>query len=353
MRYNEDGDARLMQTGVWHHVAVTHERDRNEVYIYLNNQRIGGLVWNDNLLSNLALRLGGPFDGWMDEMKMSAFARKAFNVGLSMDIVRYAAPRAYIQFSLYGGGAVSSVNLRDFALRVEPAGTWHQLPAVVLPAGGTARVNVPDIPGLVALPASGALALYPFEPDTIYPAGNYRHTCTRILDYVAWGMADTAPAPTHPAVQAGLWQAGAVVLTSSNTPGRILLRAPGQNSRGAPSWIGGTTLPAPLLTPAPSTNLAPVVPLHWQAATGATSYDLDCSGSALFDSGLSTNVVGTNAVVNLAEGRWYWRARSRAGALVSGYRMGNAFDVIPEPMLVLWLGLAALVCKRKGPRVRP
>jgi hypothetical protein len=98
---------------------------------------------------------------------------------------------------------------------------------------------------------------------------------------------------------------------------------------------------------------APVVPLHWQAATGASSYDLDCSGSALFDNGLSTNVVGTNAVVNLAEGRWYWRARSRAGALVSGYRMGNAFDVIPEPMLVLWLGLAALVCKRKGPRVRP
>jgi hypothetical protein len=93
--------------------------------------------------------------------------------------------------------------------------------------------------------------------------------------------------------------------------------------------------------------------LYWQAATGASSYDLDYSASVLFAPAFGTNVVGTNAVVNLAEGRWYWRARSRAGALVSGYRTGNAFDVIPEPMLVLWLGLAALVCKRKGPRVRP
>ncbi|MCX7005219.1 MAG: lamin tail domain-containing protein [bacterium] len=347
MRYNEDPEARLMQTSIWHHIAVTHERDRNEVYIYLNNQRIGGMVWNDNLLGTDALRVGGPFDGWMDEIKLCSFARKAFNIGVSIDAVRFAAPRAYVQLSYFNRGAVPPLNLKYFALRVEPAGTWHQLPEVELPPGGTVRIDVADIPGLASLPESGALALYPFEPDTIYPPGNYQHTCTKILDYVAWGLADAAPAQNHPAVQAGLWQAGAVILSPSNATGRIALREPGQNNQGALSWSAGTTLVAPLLTPVPSTNMAPVVKFAWQAADGATSYDLDCSPADIFASVIGTNVSGTNAAMQLAEGRWYWRARSRAGAVVSGYRSGNSFDVIPEPCGLVWLGLLLVLRQKK------
>jgi len=203
------------------------------------------------------------------------------------------------------------------------------------------------------LPESGALALYPFEPDTIYPPGNYQHTCTKILDYVAWGLADAAPAQNHPAVQAGLWQAGELVLTSSNTPGRIALREAGRNERGASSWLGGTALAAPLLTPVPSTNTAPFVPFYWQAVTGASSYDLDCGVSALFAGLIGTNVSGTNAILPLAQGRWYWRVRSRADAVVSGYRSGNSFEVIPEPFGLVWLGLLLVRQQKKRAARRP
>jgi len=270
-----------------------------------------------------------------------------------MDAVRFAAPRAYVQFSYFNRGAVPPLNLKYYALRVEPAGTWHQLPDIELPPGGTVRIDVADIPGLASLPESGALALYPFEPNTVYPPGNYQHTCTKILDYVAWGLADAAPAQNHPAVQAGLWQAGAIVLASANAPGRVALREAGQNNRGALSWSGGTALLAPLLTPVPSTNLAPVINFAWQSASGAVSYDLDCSTSAIFTGIIGTNVSGTNSALQLAEGRWNWRVRSRAGAVVSGYRSGNAFDVIPEPLGLVWLGLLLLGWQRKRAAERP
>jgi|GEM_PF-987552 len=359
MRYNEDANARLMQTGVWHHVAVTHERDRNEVYIYLNNQRIGGMVWNSNLLSTDALRLGGPFDGWMDEMKLCSFARKAFNLGVSIDAVRFAAPRAYVQFSYFNRGAVPPLNLKYFTLRVEPAGTWHQLPDVELPPGGTVRVELADIPGLAALPESGALALYPFEPDTIYPPGNYQHTCTKILDYVAWGNFTAAPTPEHPAVQAGLWQSGGVVATNS-AAGRCALRAPGRNEDGVNSWVGGMIDHQPpnvatnaLLSPAGGEMLDAGVPFAITWATNAITDEPPAPAtpvSLYFKADGVTNTCIAPWMPNDGVSLWAppsW-AQDRTNCFITLLvrdRFGNAaadvndapFQVLPEPAQLILL----------------
>lgn len=247
MRYNPDATARILATDVWHHLAVTHERDRNEVYIYVNGQRIGGLFWQDNLLgtSSDPLIIGGPFDGWIDEVKLLSFARKAFNPGISIEAVRYAAPRQYIQLRYFNRGNVPPIALRNYALRVEPSGTWAPLPDIALAPGADVRINISDLPGLATLPASGAIALYPFEPNTIWPSGNFEHVCTKILDYVAWGTADAAPASDHPAVQAGLWQPYGLVSTLGDSSGRITLKVPGRNDYGVYSWNNGIIVPEP------------------------------------------------------------------------------------------------------------
>lgn len=245
MRYHPDPTARMLAPNVWHHVAVTHERDRNEVYIYVNGQRIGGLVWEDSLLgtANDPLIVGGPFNGWIDEVKLLSVARKAFNPGVSIEAVRYASPRQYIQFRYFNRGDVPPINLRKFAVRIEPTGVWAPLPDIAVPPGGDVRVELAQLPGIGALPASGGLALYPFEPDTLWPSGNYEHVCTKILDYVAWGGPEAAPSPDHPAVQAGLWQAYGVVATSADSSGRITLITPGRNDNGVFSWHGGMIVP--------------------------------------------------------------------------------------------------------------
>ncbi|MCX7003743.1 MAG: lamin tail domain-containing protein, partial [bacterium] len=358
MRYNEDANARLMQSGVWHHVAVTHERDRNEVYIYLNNQRIGGLVWNGNLLGTDALRIGGPFDGWMDEMKLCSFARKAFNIGVSIDAVRFAAPRAYVQLSYFNRGAVPPLNLKYFALRVEPAGTWHPLPAVELPPGGTVRIDLADIPGLASLPENGALALYPFEPDTIYPPGNYQHTCTKILDYVAWGDFTAAPTPEHPAVQAGLWQSGGVVSTNAAS-GRCALRVPGRNDEGVNSWVGGmrdqqppTVATNTLITPAGGEMLDAGVPFAITWATNAITDEPPVPAtpvSLYFRAAGVTNTCIVPWMPNAGVSLWVpptW-AQDRTNCfitLVARDRFGNTaadvnaapFQVLPEPTWLIF-----------------
>jgi len=247
MRYNPDPNARILATGVWHHLAVTHERDRNEVFIYVNGQRIGGLVWEDNLLGSSSdpLIIGGPFDGWIDEVKLLGFARKAFNPGISIEAVRFAAPRQYVQLRYFNRGNVPPIALRNYALRVEPSGVWVPLPHISLAPGADVRINVSDLPGLASLPASGALALYPFEPATIWPSGNYEHVCTKILDYAAWGTPDAAPEPSHPAVQAGLWQPFGLVSTEGDSSGRISLTVPGRNDHGVFSWNNGIIVPEP------------------------------------------------------------------------------------------------------------
>ncbi|MCX7847294.1 MAG: hypothetical protein N2595_04615, partial [bacterium] len=103
--------------------------------------------------------------------------------------------------------------------------------------------------GNPTLPSSGGLALYPFEPATIWPSSNFEHVCTKILDYVAWGSEDAAPPPHHPAVQAGLWQPYGLVSTSNTHPsGRIALKSPGRNDYGALSWQNGIIIPEPALS---------------------------------------------------------------------------------------------------------
>lgn len=334
MRYNPDPNVRLLTPNTWHHVAVTHERDRAEVYLYIDNQRVGGMVYEGNLLGTQPMYIGGSFSGLMDEVALHNFARRAFNIGLNIDAVRFAAPRAYIQVRNFNRGDVAPLNLKQFALRLEPSGRWAQLPAIKLAPGAEVRINLSDLPSLGDLPAAGGLALYPFDDKTIYPEGNYVHSCTRILDYVAWGDAAAAPDAQHPAVQAGLWQLDAVVDTDTNTTGRIMLKTPGRNDRGALSWVDGTTLQAPVLTPVAPTTTVSTVNFAWQAVPGVASYDLEWSQDPGFAVRYSTNVAVTNVVAQLDTGAWYWRARSWAGGTHSAYRNGNDFCVMVGQVLV-------------------
>jgi hypothetical protein len=333
-RYHPDADARLFDPNIWHHIAVTHERDRNEVYVYVNGQRIGGLVWEGNLLGTDPLYIGGSFNGWLDEAKLHSFARKAFNKGISIDAVRFGEPRSYIQLRYFNRGDVPAEPLENYALRIEPSGTWVQLPDINLSPGEEIRIQLDEIDGLAMLPDRGAVALYPFIPDSIYPSGNYEHVCTKILDYVAWGSSDAAPDESHPAVQAGLWQAGGVVDTSIDRSGRITLQEPGRNDRGVISWNNGTMLEAPIPNPVPASNDQALIAFSWSYLPDADKYTVEWSSREDFAEYGTTNVSGTNVVVHLTDGTWFWRVKALYGQKSSAFSYGNSFMVMVSRVIV-------------------
>ena len=337
-RYNTDADMRLMSPNVWHLVAVTHERDRNEVYVYIDGQRIGGMEWNGNLIGTDPMIIGAgnnaPFDGWIDEVELMSFARKAFNIGINIEAVRFSAEKPYIQFNCFDRGEDKKINLENYSVRIEPSGKWAQLPDVEIEPGGNVRVFLDDISGIDYIPASGGISLYPYEENSVYPTGNFEHTCNKILDYIAWGdSSGTAPNANHPAVKAGLWNAGDYVDITTNNTGRIVLKQHGRNDNGADSWKSDTALLPPDLIPVADPNVYPSVNFSWFPAFG-DSYELEWSQDADFNFIFSTNIINKDITVNLTDGTWYWRVRTVLGISNSVFRYGNSFRVIGGGILV-------------------
>lgn len=333
-RYNRDASERLMAPHVWHHVAVTHERFRNEVYVYVNGQRIAGMEWNDNLLGTTELILGGPFDGWIDEAKLFSFAREAFNIGVSIEAVRFERPNPYVELRYFDGGAHPYVELKNYALYLEPSGTWVPLPDERLRAGEARRIYIDDAPGLAALGDTGGVALYPYEPNTVYPPSNYRHVCTRILDYVAYGNATAAPGENHPAVQAGIWDAGTYVSTASNTHGRVVLRTPGRNDERASSWKSDVRLRAPTLHPVPSPSPS-YVTFSWSAPLLAETYQAQWSPDASFAAPQTVTTSATSFATLLEQDTWYWRVRAMGNGQTSIFTYSSPFTVSGDYVNVL------------------
>lgn len=334
-RYNPDASQRLMEPYVWHHVAVTHERFRNEVYVYIDGQRIGGMEWNGNLLGTSQLILGGPFDGWMDEAKLHSFAREAFNIGLSIEAVRFVEPDKYIELRYFDGGAHQSISLENYALYIEPSNTWIPLPNIELSAGEVTRLHADDVPEIANIPAEGRISLYPYEPNTMYPPNNFRAACTRILDFVAYGESEpnAAPTTTHPAVQAGLWKAGTYVPTASNTHGRIVLRVPGRNDGGKPAWKCDIRLLPPTLTRV-STPSPGIVQFSWSQPVLAEEYDVQWTTDPTFATYFSTNLTANTMTTLLEEDTWYWRARAFGNGETSIFAYTTPFDILGDTVLI-------------------
>ncbi len=178
------------------------------------------------------------------------------------------------------------------------------------------------------------MALYPYEPDTIYPPYNYQHDCVKILDYVAWGDADSAPDAEHPAVQAGLWQAGGVVDPTIDSTGRVVLRDPGRNDRGVYSWANGTLLAAPEPNPVPASNAVALINFSWTGVAGADLYTVEWSTDSRYTVSSITNVSATNIVAVLNDGIWYWRVKAIYGHQSSAFRHGNMFMILAKKVLV-------------------
>ena len=345
-RYNPDDNYRIMEPKQWHHLAVTHERDKNEAYVYVDGKRVSGLVWSSNLLGTSPLFLGGYLNGKLDEFKIYSFAKRAFNMGINIEAVQTIPDCQYIQFHTFDRGANEEFNLKYYAVRLMPGDKWYILPSEKIKAGEDYVLYAEDIAEDFELAPSGSISLYPYEPDTIWPEYYLTNDYTKILDYVAWGDASALPDENEPAVKAGLWKAGTIVLPTERS---FRLKERGQNNRGAASWENSYSLEPPKITEYTLTNYFNQIEGAWTRPTGVYTYRLQYADNTYFENAKTIVLAEPQVKLPLSNGTWYWRVQAIYSEGGSVYPAPITTYLEPEPAslaLLLLLGFALLRKKR-------
>ena len=345
-RYNTDDNQRILEPNQWHHFAVTHEKDKNEAYVYVDGKRVSGLVWSGNLLSSSALFLGGNLNGKLDELKIYSFAKRAYNMGLNIEAVQTVPGSQYIQFHTFDRKDGKETNLKYYALRVMPGEKWYVLPSEKIAPGGDMVIYAEDIAPDFELAPSGSLSLYPFEPDSPFPEYYLTNDYTKILDYVAWGDASALPDDKEPAVIAGLWKAGSIVMPKDRS---FRLKEHGQNVNGASSWENAYSKEPPVITDYTPTNYYNYIEGSWSKPEGAYTFKVQYANNPYFTDSRTETTTKTEAKILIPNGTWYWRVQAVYSDGGSVFSVPVKTYVTPEPgIAALSILIAAFFMKRSS-----
>ena len=327
-RYNPDDNQRILEPNQWHHFAVTHEKDKCEAYVYVDGKRVSGLVWSGNLLGSSPLFLGGYLNGKLDEFKIYSFAKKAYNMGLNIEAVQIVPESQYIQFHTFDRKDGKETNLKYYAIRVMPGEKWYVLPSEKIQPGEDIVVYADDIAPDFELAPSGSISLYPFEPDSPFPEYYLTNDYTKILDYVAWGDASALPDDKEPAVIAGLWKAGSIVMPKERS---FRLKERGQNVDGAASWENAYSKEPPVITDYTPTNYYNYIEGSWTKPEGAYTFKLQYANNPYFTESTTETTTKTEAKIIVPNGVWYWRVQAVYSDGGSVFSSPVKTFVTPEP----------------------
>lgn len=345
-RYNTDDNQRIMEPNQWHHLAVTHEKDKCEAYVYVDGKRVSGLVWSGNLLGSSPLFLGGYLNGKLDELKIYSFAKRAYNMGLNIEAVQTVPGSQYIQFHTFDRKDGKETNLKYYALRVMPGEKWYVLPSEKIAPGGDMVIYAEDIAPDFELAPSGSLSLYPFEPDSPFPEYYLTNDYTKILDYVAWGDASALPDEKEPAVIAGLWKAGSIVMPKDRS---FRLKEHGQNVNGAASWENAYSKEPPVITYYTPTNYYNYIEGSWSKPEGAYTFKVQYANNPYFTDSRTETTTKTDAKILIPNGTWYWRVQAVYSDGGSVFSVPVKTYVTPEPgMVALSILIAAFFIRRSS-----
>lgn len=347
-RYNTDDLQRILEPNQWHHFAVTHEKSRNEAYVYVDGKRVSGLTWSGNLISSSPLYLGGYLNAKLDEFKIYSFAKRAYNMGLNIEAVQINPESQYIQFHTFDRHDGKETNLKYFALRLMPGEKWYVLPSEKIQPGEDMVIYAEDIADDFVLPPSGSLSLYPFEPDSPFRDYYLTNDYTKILDYVAWGDASYLPDEKEPAVIAGLWKAGSLVMPKDRS---FRLKEHGQNVDGADSWEGAFSLPAPVITDYTPTNFYNLLEGEWTKPEGAYTFKVQYANNPYFEESQTTTVTSPRIQLEVPNGTYYWRVQAVYSQGGSVYSAPVKTFITPEPgIAALSILIAAFFIRRNSKR---
>ena len=336
-RYNTDDNQRILEPNQWHHFAVTHEKDKNEAYVYVDGHRVSGLVWSGNLLQSSPLFLGGYLNGKLDELKIYSFAKRAYNMGINIEAVQTVPGSQYIQFHTFDRKDGKETNLKYYAIRVMPGEKWYVLPSEKIAPGEDMVIMAEDIDPDLELPPSGSISLYPFEPDSPFPEYYLTNDYTKILDYVAWGDASALPDEKEPAVIAGLWKAGTIVMPKERS---FRLKERGQNVNGADSWENAYSQEPPVITYYTPTNYYNYIEGSWSKPEGAYTFKVQYANNPYFTDSRTETTTKTEAKIIIPNGTWYWRVQAVYSSGGSVFSAPVKTYVTPEPIVG---GLLALL----------